>query len=328
MSEILPLDPATYQKHDIHLGDRSWAETNCYVDVLVELIHSLGFEPKAALAFTLTIDYEVDQWGFFKFPHKDLFKLYGLEIQEFNPWRALPELIEQQLNAGRPVLVEMDSYFLPDTQGTAYKIGHVKSTVAINKLDREQQIMGYFHNQGYYELSGQDYHDIFQLDGLVHERMLPTYIEYVKRRHLHPTPIGDELRQVSVELLKEQLQLTPQQNPFIVFKTAFARDVIWLQAQDIDAFHLYSFSNLRQYGACFELVKTYLAWLKEQGEDGLDDAIAAFGRITVNAKTLQFQLARAMSRKRELDMAAIDEMGRDWQTGMDQLRHRYLSSQS
>ena len=151
MSEILPLNPTNYTRHCIHQGDRNWAETNCYVDVLVELIHSLGFEPLAALPFTLTIDYEVDQWGFFKFPHKDLFELYGLEIQEFNPWRNLPELIEQQVLAGRPVLVEMDSYYLPDTQGMAYKLAHVKSTIAVNKLDRAQEVMGYFHNQGYYE---------------------------------------------------------------------------------------------------------------------------------------------------------------------------------
>jgi len=324
MSEILPLNPASYNRHAIHQGDRNWAETNCYVDVLIELIHSLGFEPIAALPFTLTIDYEVDQWGFFKFPHKDLYKLFGMEIQEFNPWRNLPELIEQQVLAGRPVLVEMDSFFLPDTHGMAYKIAHVKSTIAVNKIDRDQQVLGYFHNQGYYELSGEDYQAIFQINGLVHERMLPTYIEYVKLRHLHPTPTGEQLLIASVELLKEHLQLLPTQNPFAQFKEAFTQDFVWLQSQPIETFHLYSFSNLRQYGACFELVGTYLAWLQSQGEKDLQNAIDAFNRITVNAKTYQFQLARAMARKRELDTVAIDEMGRDWQTGIDELKRLYL----
>jgi hypothetical protein len=323
MIEVLPLNPASYAKHAIHQGERNWAETNCYVDVLLELIHSLGFEPKAALAFTLAVDYEVDQWAFFKFPHKDIYQLFGMEIQEFNPWRNLPELIENQLRAGRHVLVEMDSYFLPDTQGMAYKLAHVKSTVAVNKIDRDQQLLGYFHNQGYYELSGQDYRDIFQTAGLVHERMLPTYIEYVKYRHLHPTPSGKALLNASLELLKEHLQLTPTRNPFEQFKAAFAQDFVWLQTQEIETFHLYSFSNLRQYGACFELVETYIKWLREQGEQGLDEAIAAFGRISVNAKTYQFQLARAMARKREMDSSAIDEMGRDWQTGMSILKRLY-----
>lgn len=326
MTEVLPLNPATYQRHEIHLGIRNWAETNCYVDVLIELIHSLGYEPKAALAFTLGIDYEVDQWGFFKFPQADLYQLFGLEIQEFNPWRSLPELVENQLKAGRHVLVEMDSYFLPDTQGMAYKLAHVKSTIAINKIDRAAEVLGYFHNQGYHELSGQDYRDIFQIDGLVHERMLPTYIEYVKRRDLQLIPQGNELRLASIKLLKEHLKLIPTCNPFTQFKVAFAEDFVWLQTQDIELFHLYSFSNLRQYGACFELVQTYLTWLQEQGEEELGEAIAAFERISVNAKTYQFQLARAMARKKPLDTLAIDDMGRDWEMGMAILKRRYLSS--
>jgi hypothetical protein len=67
MARILDLDPATYERHLIHGEGRTWAETNCYTDVVVELLHGLGFEPIAALPFTLTIDLDVDQWTFFKF---------------------------------------------------------------------------------------------------------------------------------------------------------------------------------------------------------------------------------------------------------------------
>ena len=48
--------------------ERAWAETNCYVDLWVELLHALGHDPIAALPFTLAIDFEGDQWTFFKFP--------------------------------------------------------------------------------------------------------------------------------------------------------------------------------------------------------------------------------------------------------------------
>ena len=71
---IRELDPETYQRHLIHGEDRVWAETNCYVDVLIELLHGLGFEPIAALPFTFRIDFEGDQWTFFKFPHVDVLK--------------------------------------------------------------------------------------------------------------------------------------------------------------------------------------------------------------------------------------------------------------
>ena len=324
MTQILALAPNTYQRHLIHAGERRWAETNCYVDVLIEVLHSWGFEPIAALPFTLGIDYEVDQWGFFKFPHSDLFRLYGIEIQEFNPWRSMTEHIQHQVAQGRPVLVELDSYFLPDTQGSAYKLAHVKTTVAVNKIDFENQVLGYFHNAGYYELSGQDFRDIFQLDGLVHERMLPTYVEYIKMRGLRAPLSGAALVEGSIELLKEHLQTLPLVNPFHTFKTAFAKDLEWLMTQDIEVFHLYSFATLRQYGACFELVETYLLWLQQQGQAGLQPAIDAFGFIATAAKTFQFQLARAMARRREMDCSAIDEMGRCWEQGINTLKSLYL----
>ena len=66
LKRIRELDPATYERHLIHGEGRTWAETNCYVDVLVELLHGLGFEPLASLPFTLRIDFEGDQWTFFK----------------------------------------------------------------------------------------------------------------------------------------------------------------------------------------------------------------------------------------------------------------------
>ncbi|ARU27661.1 DUF1839 family protein [Cellvibrio sp. PSBB006] len=323
MKQVKALSTASYERHLIHGAERTWAETNCYVDVLVELLHGLGYEPAAALPFTLGIDFEGDQWSFFKFPHEDLFALYGMEIQEFNPWRSLAQHVETQVGLGRPVLVEMDSFFLPDTAGTAYKLAHVKSTIAVNAIDIEQRYLGYFHGQSYYELTGQDFIDIFQLGGLVHERMLPPYIEYVKLRNLHEVPRGKALVDASLVLLRKHLQLIPRDNPFVRFKDAFARDFDWLLTQEMETFHLYSFATFRQYGACFELVETYLKWLQQQGQQNLDAAIQAFATISNNTKAFQFQLARAMARKRPIDLAPLDEMAAAWQTGMSQLLALY-----
>ena len=323
MKQVKALNPARYERHLIHGAERTWAETNCYVDVLVELLHGLGYEPAAALPFTLGIDFEGDQWSFFKFPHEDLFALYGMEIQEFNPWRSLAQHVETQVGLGRPVLVEMDSFFLPDTAGTAYKLAHVKSTIAVNAIDIEQRYLGYFHGQSYYELTGQDFIDIFQLGGLVHERMLPPYIEYVKLRNLHEVPRGKALVDASLVLLRKHLQLIPRDNPFVRFKDAFARDFDWLLTQEMETFHLYSFATFRQYGACFELMETYLKWLQQQGQQNLDAAIQAFATISNNTKAFQFQLARAMARKRPIDLAPLDEMAAAWQTGISQLLALY-----
>ena len=44
MRSIIDLNPSGYSRHFIHGDGRRWAETNCYMDVLIELIHSLGFD--------------------------------------------------------------------------------------------------------------------------------------------------------------------------------------------------------------------------------------------------------------------------------------------
>ena len=319
MKRIIPLDSGSYRRHAIHAESRVWPETNCYVDVVIELLHGLGHEPVAALPFTVAVDFEGDQWTFFKFPLRDLYRLYGLDVQELAIWRPLAVHVEEQVALGRPVLVELDSYFLPDTAGVAYKREHVKSTVAVNAIDVPGRRLGYFHNQGYFALDGDDFRDVFQLDGLVHERMLPPYIEYLKTRPNFTPLRGAELVSAALVLLKRQLTRVPATNPFERFKTQFAKDLDWLMQADIAAFHTYSFANLRQYGACYELSETYLRWLTQNGVAELTRSTEAFREIAETAKTFQFQLARSMARKKPLDLTPLDAMAAAWKLGTDEL---------
>lgn len=320
---IAALDPATYRRHAIHGGERTWAETNCYTDLAIELLHGLGFEPAAMLAFTLAVDFEGDQWTFFKPPHADLDALYGADVQELAIWRPLVDHVVEQVDAGRPVLVELDSWFLPDTAGTAYRRAHVKTTVAVNEIDVARRRLGYFHNAGYFALEGDDFRDVFQLDGLVHERMLPPYVEYVKWRPGHVPPRGPALAEAALAILARHVGRIPPANPFPRFKERFARDLAWLLQAPIERFHAYSFATLRQYGACFELAETHLRWLAAQGVDGLEAPAASLREIAQTAKAFQFQLARAMARRRPLELAAIDAMGGHWERAMDALRRRF-----
>ena len=324
MNSILELDPATYERHAIHGEGRCWAETNCYVDVLIELIHALGFDPVAALAFTIPVDFEIDQWTFFKYGHDDLLEMYGMQIEELNPWVSLAKHVEEQVEAGRPVLVEVDSWFLPDTAGTAYQSDHVKSTVAVNEIDIASAHMGYFHGQGYYHVDGDDFRNLFQIDGLVHERMLPAYIELVKLRKDPAEIRNDELLEQSLASLRRHLRLLPETNPFDAFQARFEQDLEWLRQEPIETFHGYSFATLRQYGACFELGETYLRWLEARGERGLTDSIEAYRKISETAKVFQFKLARSIARKKELDLAPLVEMGQLWQQANDPLAAKYL----
>jgi hypothetical protein len=324
MQQVLALDPARYPRHAIHQGERIWAETNCYTDIWIELLHAWGFDPVAALPFTLGIDCEGDQWTFFKYRLGDLDELYGLAVEELGLWRPLAVHVEEQVARGRPVLVELDSYHLPDTAGTAYQTEHVKSTVAVVAIDLANEELGYFHNQGYYHLRGDDFGQVLRLRGPHDPAWLPPLAEIVKRRG--PALEGRDLLQASLRLLRRELARLPAANPFETFKARFAADLDWLANEPLATFHKYSFATLRQFGACYELAATYLQWLRERDVRDLDDPIAVFLDLATRAKTLQFQLARSMSRRKPLDLAPLDDMADAWATATSHLQAAFLDA--
>ena len=59
-------------------------------------------------------DFELDQWTFFKPTPDDLFRLYGIDLHEVQPYRGFPALIATRLAAGQTVMPEVDSFYLPD----------------------------------------------------------------------------------------------------------------------------------------------------------------------------------------------------------------------
>ena len=57
MASLFGLDPATYRPHELHTGERVYLETNCYMDVIIELLHARGDEPLAAMGTTVRLDF-------------------------------------------------------------------------------------------------------------------------------------------------------------------------------------------------------------------------------------------------------------------------------
>jgi hypothetical protein len=318
------LDPAAYPRHGLHAADRHWPETNCYVDLWIELLNSLGFDACAALAFTVGQDFEGDQFTFFKFPPEDLATLFDLAVQELAIYDSVEAHTLEQLRRGRLVLVEVDSYYLPDTRGTSYRQTHGKTTVAINRLDLAGRRLDYFHNAGYYTLEGEDFDGVLRhvpAPRAGEEAMFP-YVEFVKRGTA--TVAADALAAVSRQLLRAHLARRPRQNPIAAFKAAFPAHLDVLAQRPLEFFHLYAFNTLRQLGANFELLGSYLGWLGRHGDKGLDEAAAQCAQIAAGAKTLQFQLARAVARKRfdKLD-APLDGLAQLYDRIFGELTARY-----
>ena len=98
MQQILPLDPADYQRHPIHGEDRDLGRDELLRRCLGRAAARLGLRAGRRPAVHLAIDFEGDQWTFFKFPHADLYELYGLDVQELAIWRPL---VEPRRGAGR-----------------------------------------------------------------------------------------------------------------------------------------------------------------------------------------------------------------------------------
>jgi hypothetical protein len=169
-------------------------------------------------------------------------------------------------------------------------------------------------------LHGDDFAHVLHSRGPIDPERLPPYVEFVKRRHAN-APRGSDLVQTSMEIFRRRLKHAPTANPFNAFKVRFARDLEWLATETLETFHRYSFSTLRQFGACFELAATYLHWLGQHDIKGLDEPLHAFRELSAGGKTIQFQLARAMTRKKPLDLAPIDQMATTWRTAIDQLTH-------
>jgi hypothetical protein len=302
---LFGLDAAGYRPHAVHDSGRTYMESNCYTDIIIELLHGRGDEPLAALGCLVRTDFEGDQWTFFKPPPEDLESLFGIDVHEMQPYRPLPLQIAQQIDNGRTIIVELDSWYLPDTAATSYRTEHVKSSVVAEAIDLERGWLRYFHGAGLYELDGEDYAGIFRLDGEPSPEILPPYTELV-RFDAGPRLRGGDLREASRSSLRRHLAHRPSSDPFERFGDALGRDLPVLLQAGPQAYHAYAFATVRMVGAAFELAATQAEWLL-----GSDAAPATAPMLTIveGCKVLGFRLAR----RREFDPAPIIEsLGGAW----------------
>jgi hypothetical protein len=303
MVSLFGLDPATYRPHALHAGDRTYPETNCYTDILIELAHARGDEPLAAMGSTVRMDFEGDQWTFFKPPPADFERLFGIDIHEMQPYRPLPVQIAEQIPDGRTLIVELDSYHLPDTASTSYRTEHVKSSVIAEAIDPAGERLHYFHNGGLYALEGEDYREVFRLGRPFSDDVLPPYTEIV-RFDAGPRLRGEELREAAVDLLRFHLARRPATNPFARFGAQLERRLPELLEGDAAEYHAYAFATVRMVGAAFEVAASHVEWAL--GERAAP-AAEALHRIVEGSKVLSLRLARRRPFETEPRVAVLAE---------------------
>ena len=315
MLSLLGLHPAAYTPSPLHSPDRTFRETNCYVDLWIELLHAHGIDAASAMAFTCAVDFEGDQWTFFKPPPEDMEHLFGIDTHEMQLYRPLVDHIAEQLRAGRTMTIEADSFFMPDRAATSYRREHVKSSIAIEAIDPAEQRLRYFHGPGYFELGGEDYNGIFRLGRPHSADVLPPYVELV-RFDAGTRLRGVDLRRAAQEILGHHLRRRPTRNPWLAFGERLQQDLPALLSMEESHYHAYAFATVRQCGAAFELAKSFVEWLADGPNAHALGAAAALSRQVDGAKALLMKLAR----RRNFDSAAtIQRLSEDWETAMNAL---------
>jgi hypothetical protein len=307
--------------HPLHASDRVWPETNCYLDVWIELLHSLRLDPTPALLPALGVAFEGDQWTFVKVSHPDLWALYGIAVDELLVWRPILAHATEQLSRGNVILVEADSFHLPDTAGVSYQLEHAKSTIAITGYDAAASRMHYLHGVGGYVLEGSNLSGV--LDTGIGAASLPPFAELVRLDRVQTRSVN-ELARVARALAHLHGTRLPTENPVLAFASALQAHAVWLQDGGVDHYHKWAFATLRQCGASFELAATAVHWLATHADEPVADAVPHLMRISTGAKTLQFKLARVPVSGRMPDVGPLlTEMADAWDAAMVILQPRY-----
>ncbi|HQZ33480.1 MAG TPA: DUF1839 family protein [Ilumatobacteraceae bacterium] len=302
---LLPITAASYEHHWLHDDDRDWPETNCYVDLWIEVLNALNLDPLASLAFTLDVGFNGEQWDFFKHPANDLWELYGLKVAEINVWRPLADHVIAHIELGNLLTLEADAYFLPDTAGVSYGTQHQKTTIVPQMIDVDNERLGYFHNRSYFELDGDDFRGVLRTEST--QTSLAPYVEVIDTSLLRQ-PTREELADVAERLVRVHIGNRPDGNPPRELATRITADLPWLR-QHPDRFHGYAFGTLRQLGAWASTASEFVKWLERPELDGAAEALAS---ISATAKTCQFKLARVLA-GRDVNLDELfDRMSEAW----------------
>jgi hypothetical protein len=305
-------DPATYQPHFLHGPDRTYIETNCFTDIVIELLHARGLEPVASFGSFVRMDFENDQWTFFKPLAVDLEMLYGMDIHEVQPYRSIPDQVAEVIAQDRTMTIELDAWYLPDTAATTYGAGHVKTGVIAEAIDVAGERFRYFHNASLYELAGHDFRGAFRTEPGWSGDVLPPYTELIRFDAGGPLE-GDALREAARGILRGHLDRVVPGNPFERFNSHLVTDLPALLEGDEARYHAYTFATFRMAGAGFELLGSHVDWLL--GADGAA-ATGAMARIVEACKLLGFKLAR----RRPFDPSdQMRSMSEAWTEAMDSL---------
>ena len=284
---LLGLDPAELSLARAARPGRTYGETNCYTDILIELLHARGDEPLAALGCTVRMDFEGDQWTFFKPFPDDLELLFGIDVHEMQPYRPLPEQAAEQIAAGPDADRRARLLVSARHAGDELPLASTSRARSWSRAStRRASGCATSTAPGCTSSRGEDYRGVFRLGRAFSEDVLPPYTELV-RFDAGPRLHGAELREAARALLRRHLAHRPASNPFVRFAEQLERDLPRLLEGDASDYHAYAFATVRMAGSAFEVAASQAQWLLGDG------AGARVGGAATDRRGLQGPLVQA-----------------------------------
>ena len=309
------LTPSGFRPHPLHREDSTWSNTNCYLDVWIELLHGLGIAPEPLFAAAVAADAQVEQFEFLKLEHRDLEELCGIRVGEYDIWQPLDQQVLTQLRAGNVMIIEADAHWLPDTRGVSYGLEHVKTSIVVLEADAAARRLVYLHNEGLHELDGEDYDVVLgQRRG---EGIVPApYVELVRLGRLR-RPDPARARAETARLLRTHARRAPEANPAAELMGILRSRFDWLAETGMDGYHAVCFETTRQLGVVAMLAAEACRF---SDEGKLMPAAEAWDRVSSEAKALQFQLARVARGRRSAALeTAMSSIPRQWESAAEVL---------
>lgn len=305
---IAGLSPEGFAQHPLHRDESVWSNTNCYLDVWIELLHGLGHAPEPMFAAATAATAQGTQFEFLKVEHRDLEEVYGLRVGEHDIWLGLQEQVLLQLAAGNPMLIEADAFWLPDTRGVSYGIEHTKTSIVVLSADPQAQELVYLHNEGLHRLSGEDVDRV--LGPGRREGIVPSpYTELISLQGLRSPAEVDAVAQTR-RLLRLHARRAPRANPAGELVEILRARLPWLGEHGMQGYHALCFETTRQLGVVAMLAA---AACRHAQEPGLEAAVQGWSAVSEEAKGIQFQLARiARGRGSKALEAAMDSVVEHW----------------
>ena len=263
------------------------------------------------------MDFEGDQWTFFKPPPEDLELLFGIDIHEMQPYRPLP-LQARRADRQRPHADRRARLLVPARHRGDQLPQRARQELGRDRGDRPRGASGCATSTAPACTSSPARTTAASSASAASSStdVLPPYTELV-RFDAGPALRGDELRDAApARCCADTSPRRPASNPFLRFGHAARATTCracWRATSP--TYHAYAFATVRMVGAAFEVAASHVDWLLGRGRG--QSAATRCARIVEGCKALSLQ-ARPPARVRP-ERRRSSELAAAWDEAMARL---------